>query len=119
MKILRERTSYADQPVSVVTPRQLEYNLTGRRKIALTRPLRLSPSCCNLECVDEPVSNLQFFWESGFAEPALFGMQVRLSRSNNLDSTITMQIFHGAIANLFVGSEHLFAHAFINTNLWR
>jgi hypothetical protein len=30
-----------------------------------------------------------------------------------------MQIFHGAIANLFVGSEYLFAHAFINTNLWR
>jgi hypothetical protein len=37
----------------------------------------------------------------------------------NLHSTITMQIFHGAIASLFVASEHLFAHAFINTNLWR
>jgi hypothetical protein len=32
---------------------------------------------------------------------------VRLSRSSNLHSIITMQIFHGAIANLFVGGDEM------------
>jgi hypothetical protein len=90
-------------------------NLSGRTKIASTRLLRLSPSCCNLECVDELASNLQFFGKAALPGLLCFGMQVRLSRSTNLHSTITMQIFHGGIANLFVGSEQLFAHSLTRT----
>jgi hypothetical protein len=50
-------------------------NLSGRRKIASTRLLRLSPSCCNLECVDELASNLQFFGKA--ALPGLLCLECK------------------------------------------